>query len=95
MTTECRAADRANEAAGSNPLAVDAYHPRSRESSEPFRLLTINAKPNIVSRNHRSGGIWLPRGELHNDGHAGGCDNIRLVIGGTRAVQTTVFHGTD
>jgi hypothetical protein len=30
-----------------------------------------------------------------NDGHAGGCDNIRLVIGGTPAVQTTVFHGAD
>lgn len=30
-----------------------------------------------------------------NDGHAGGCDNIRLVIGGTPAVQTSVFHGAD
>jgi hypothetical protein len=30
-----------------------------------------------------------------NDGHAGGCDNIRLVIGGTPVVQTTVFHGAD
>jgi len=30
-----------------------------------------------------------------NDGHAGGCDNIRLVIGGMPAVQTTVFHGAD
>ena len=30
-----------------------------------------------------------------NDGHAGGCDNIRLVIGGTPAVHTTVFHGAD
>jgi hypothetical protein len=30
-----------------------------------------------------------------NDGHAGGCDKIRLVIGGTPAVQTAVFHGAD
>jgi hypothetical protein len=30
-----------------------------------------------------------------DDGHAGGCDNIRLVIGSTPAVQTSVFHGVD
>ena len=30
-----------------------------------------------------------------NDGQPGGCDDIRLVIGGTPAVQTTVFHGAD
>jgi hypothetical protein len=27
-----------------------------------------------------------------NDGHVCGCDNIRLVIGGSPAVQTTLFH---
>jgi hypothetical protein len=29
------------------------------------------------------------------DGRAGGCDNIRLLIGGTPAVQVSVFHGSD
>ena len=29
------------------------------------------------------------------DGEPGGCDNVRLVIGGTPSVQVTVFHGSE
>ena len=29
------------------------------------------------------------------DGQPGGCDNVRLVIGGTPAVQVSMFHGVD
>ena len=29
------------------------------------------------------------------DAQPGGCDNVRLVIGGTPAVQVSMFHGAD
>jgi hypothetical protein len=54
-------------------------------------IAKTDSADDVLTGGRGRGGCVAPQ----RDGHAGGCDNIRLVIGGTPGVQTSVFHAAD